>query len=302
MSCQLKAIALVLWTLVLMTSPSARAQVEQSSDSGHRHATTGELEYEVRGSGEPILLIHGAYFEDALVPIMNDEALAGYQRIHYHRRGFARSAGHDGIFTMEREAADALDLLRYLNIDRAHVVGYSSGGVVAVELARSAPEAVHALVLIEPALQLPGVRERAMPPFLARAFELYEAGDTAGAVDTFWQEISPSPEWRAAIEAGIPGVDSGQAMRNADLFFELEAKAVLAYPFDEFATESIDQPILSVFGSISAPRSVDQRQLVQSRLPQTEELVIENADHSLPMLRPHEIAEGIKEFLMRHPL
>jgi pimeloyl-ACP methyl ester carboxylesterase len=296
------AVILVLWMGALTISLPARAQVGPSSGGDGRHQTTGELEYEIRGRGEPILLIHGAYFEDALVPITNDEALAGYQRIHYHRRGFANSAGHDGAFTIEGEAADALALLQYLQIDRAHVVGYSSGGVIAFELARSAPDAVHTLILIEPALQLPGSIDRGMPPFLARSFEFYEAGDTSAAVDRFWQEVSPSAEWQAAVEAGVMGVDMNQAMRNADLFFELEAKAVLAYPFDQSKAELINRPILYVLGSLSAPRSAELRELVRVSLPQTEEILIENADHSLPMLRPREIAMGVNAFLMRHPM
>jgi hypothetical protein len=44
--------------------------------------TTGELEYEVRGDGDPILFIHGAFDEAALVPVR--DALDGYRRVLYH--------------------------------------------------------------------------------------------------------------------------------------------------------------------------------------------------------------------------
>ena len=49
-----------------------------------------ELEYDVRGTGEPVLLIHGAILADAFVPLLTQPALADdYRLIAYHRRGFA---------------------------------------------------------------------------------------------------------------------------------------------------------------------------------------------------------------------
>jgi pimeloyl-ACP methyl ester carboxylesterase len=257
--------------------------------------TTGRLEYKVVGVGEPVLFIHGAYFEDVLIPVINEPALSGYQRIHYHRRGYGDSIAHDGCFSMTQEAADAFDLLRHLNLEEAHVVGYSSGGVIAVELARSEPAAVQSLILIEPALQLPEGIRRGIPPNLAQAFECYGAGDTEGAVNAFWQMLS-GHDWRTVVTTALPnGID--QALRNARLFFELEAKAVLAYPFDAAAAATISQPILYLISSATAPHRAEMRKLFLSWLPQTSELLVRDADHALPLQQPHVIAAGINEFL-----
>ena len=47
-----------------------------------------ELAYEVVGSGEPMLLIHGAHLADALQPLVTEPALERFQRVRYHRRGW----------------------------------------------------------------------------------------------------------------------------------------------------------------------------------------------------------------------
>ena len=44
-----------------------------------------ELEYEARGAGDPLLLIHGAHIADAMRPLALEPALEGFQRITYHR-------------------------------------------------------------------------------------------------------------------------------------------------------------------------------------------------------------------------
>ena len=58
---------------------------------------SGELEYEVQGTGEPVLLIHGAILADAFRPLLTQSALADHYRLmSYHRRGFAGAAGIRG--------------------------------------------------------------------------------------------------------------------------------------------------------------------------------------------------------------
>ena len=53
----------------------------------HAKVNGVELEYEVVGSGEPMLFIHGAHIADALQPLVAEPALERFQRIRYHRRG-----------------------------------------------------------------------------------------------------------------------------------------------------------------------------------------------------------------------
>ena len=51
-----------------------------------------ELEYEVRGAGEPVVLVHGAFIADAFAPLVAEPVLSErYQLILYHRRGYAGS-------------------------------------------------------------------------------------------------------------------------------------------------------------------------------------------------------------------
>ena len=57
----------------------------------HAKVNGVELEYEVVGSGEAMLLIHGAHLADALQPLVAEPALERFQRIRYHRRGLGGS-------------------------------------------------------------------------------------------------------------------------------------------------------------------------------------------------------------------
>src|SRR5512142_1747448 len=112
-----------------------------------------ELEYELRGSGEPVLLIHGSHIARSFLPLLAQPALTRrYTLIRYHRRGFLGSSPARGAVSIEDQAADAQALLEYLHLSPAHVVGHSYGGSIALQLAVDAPNCVHSLVLLEAAL------------------------------------------------------------------------------------------------------------------------------------------------------
>lgn len=111
------------------------------------------LAYTERGSGSPVLLIHGTgTYSGTFAPVL-DELPDSLRAIAYDRRGFGASAGPLARGLGEH-VEDAAALLEALDARPATIVGSSGGGVLALRLAVARPEIVSALVLIEPAYQM----------------------------------------------------------------------------------------------------------------------------------------------------
>lgn len=113
--------------------------------------TADGLHYEERGSGAPILCIHGAGSSSALWTAAL-EALGRFGRaIAYDRRGYGRSERSDPLPPMSvgGHTEDALALLEALGATPAVIVGRSYGGQIGIDLALRHPEKVRALVLLE---------------------------------------------------------------------------------------------------------------------------------------------------------
>jgi 3-oxoadipate enol-lactonase len=86
-----------------------------------------ELEHEVHGTGEPVVLVHAGIVADFFQPLMAEPALRDHYRlVGYHRVGYAGSDRVAGTVSIEDQAAHCLALLRDLGIGRAHLVGHSS--------------------------------------------------------------------------------------------------------------------------------------------------------------------------------
>jgi pimeloyl-ACP methyl ester carboxylesterase len=262
-----------------------------------------ELEFEVTGAGEPVLLIHGALIAEAYAPLCLEPALnSRYRLVRYHRRGYAGSSPVRAPFSLAEQAADCRALLRQLGIERAHVVGHSSGGLIALRLALDAPEAVHSLVLLEPALlDVPSgaLVIEALGPVLER----YGAGDKEGAADGFLRWAIGS-DYRTWLDRLIPGAFQ-QLVADADTFFGVELPSMQEWRFTREDARRITQPVLGVFGAESGSiwagwNEVQER--VREWLPQTEPVVLAGANHALEERDPCGAAEAIAPFLARHPM
>ena len=111
---------------------------------GHmdRAALNGvELEYESRGAGEPVVLVHHGAGADWFKPLLDEPSLAGRHRVvRYHRPGYARSGPLVVPLTFAVEAVTFRGLMRHLGIDRAHVVGHSASGCIALQIALDVPD------------------------------------------------------------------------------------------------------------------------------------------------------------------
>jgi 3-oxoadipate enol-lactonase len=99
-----------------------------------------ELDYERSGAGPPLLLVMGmsGTREHWGAPFL-DELRGSFEVIAYDHRGVGASSRVRGPFTIAELAADAIGLLDALEIERAHVLGISMGGMVAQEIALARP-------------------------------------------------------------------------------------------------------------------------------------------------------------------
>jgi pimeloyl-ACP methyl ester carboxylesterase len=261
-----------------------------------------ELEYEVTGSGEPLLLI-SPVLTDGFLPFLSEPALADrYRLIRYHKRGWAGSTHTPPPVDIADHVVDAAALLEHLDLPRAHIAGHSSGGAIALQMALDRPEIVQTLVLLEPSLlTLPGAAaffQKAGP-----AFEAYAAGDHEKALSIFMSAVS-GLDWetcRAVVEERIPGAVA-DALKDADTFFGVELPALTRWRFSAESAAAISQPALSVLGNETQPLWVEIAGFLRSSLPSVEECRIEGVGHLLHIQRPEPVARGIARFLERHRL
>jgi pimeloyl-ACP methyl ester carboxylesterase len=263
-----------------------------------------ELEYEIKGAGEPVILMHAGVCAEWFKPLMTESALIGrFLVVRYHRVGYVGSSHVTGSVSIVQQAGHCLALMHSLGIGRAHIVGHSSSANIAIQLALDVPQAAHSLALLEPALyEVPSAKGPARA-FVASALEHYGAGNKARAVDTFMRGVC-GPNYLAPLEHAVPGALE-QAAADADTFFEQELPALRGWSFSRENASCITQPVLAVIGGKSdqvSPIWRERQELLLAWLPNVEPFVLPNATHLLHAENPGGMALGLADFFARHPL
>ena len=247
------------------------------------------------------MLIHPGIFVDWFAPLFQEPALTTrYRLVHYHRVGCAGSSHVTGRVTLAQYAAHARSLMEYLGIAQAHVVGHSSSGNVALQLALDAPDVVRSLAVLEPALMnVPSAATSRA--FVGTAMQLYRGGDTSGAIDTFLRGTC-GPDYRPTLDRALPGAFD-RYVADAWTFFEQELPALQQWSFTRDDARRIVQPALAVVGARSLeldPIWGERHQVVVGWLPNVEPFVLPGATHLLQVAHPRNMAKGLADFFGRH--
>ena len=108
-----------------------------------------ELNYDVRGSGPPVLFLHAFPLSSKMWDAQARALEGTHQAVRFDARGFGGTPPGDGLLTMERIADDAVALLDHLGISKATVCGLSMGGYAAFALVRRHPARLKGLVLAD---------------------------------------------------------------------------------------------------------------------------------------------------------
>jgi pimeloyl-ACP methyl ester carboxylesterase len=262
-----------------------------------------ELEYQMAGSGEAVLLIPPGPLADGFLPFLSEDAVAErYRLIQYHRRGQVGSSQATPPVSYAEQAGDAAGLLNHLGVGRAHVVGHSTGANVALQLALDRPQVVQTLALLEPWLtaspSAPAFFEQAAAPM-----EAYASGEKETAMAGFIS-LASGLDWetaRAVIDDCVPGAVA-QAIEDSDTFCGVDLPALSAWEFGSEDAAAISQPILSVLGAETGLLFVEGAALLRSWLAEVEDLTVENVGHLLQIQSPEPVARGIADFFSRHPI
>jgi len=251
-----------------------------------------DLYFEERGSGPPVLLIHGLAADADVWGASLDQLAQDHRVLAYDRRGYTRS-GQVPRGDFRRDGEDAAALLRALDAVPATVVGWSSGGIVALDLAVHHPGLVAGLVLLEPTLHAkkrPGVRHLAA--FL-KANLLRRVKDDRAATEAFLR-------WAFRHRTGATWYDRLPVhMRDALLANGPAAMSELGIGTGEHLNDeqiaAIACPAVVLVGELSDPLFARVSERTARLLSHARIERIEGAGHVIHLERPAEFVRAVRE-------
>jgi pimeloyl-ACP methyl ester carboxylesterase len=159
--------------------------------------------YEIHGTGQPLVLLHGAYMT---IDLMGEVVLAlaeTRQVIAVELQGHGHTAEIDRSITYEGMADDTAALLRHLGIDGADVFGFSMGGGVALQVAIRHPELVRKLVVASASYTSDGMH----PELLEMIPTLTPEAFAGSPIEEAYLRTAPNPDDFPTLVAKLKQLD-----------------------------------------------------------------------------------------------
>jgi 3-oxoadipate enol-lactonase len=252
------------------------------------------IAYEVRGSGPPVVLVHGLGYArwgwEPVVPALADE----FTVLTFDNRGIGASDVPEGPYSVRVMAGDVVAVLDAAGIDRAHLVGTSLGGMAAQEVAIGWPERVDRLVL---ACTTPGGGKAF--PLPDRTLRLMAEAAT----------LAPEVALRRFVENALADRTVTQRPDLVQRIYEKrvesppdpsgwQAQAAAGAAHDAFSRlHEIRAPTLILHGADDGV--VDQRNAVilERAIPNARLLLFPDAGHLFFWEKPERFVEAVRDFL-----
>ncbi|HQY66905.1 MAG TPA: alpha/beta hydrolase [Pyrinomonadaceae bacterium] len=223
------------FTAVLLTvfvSGVALGQ-QQKPVTGYAPVNGLKMYYEIRGEGEPLVLLHGAFMAiSGDWSVWINELAKTRKVIAVDMQGHGRTADIKRDITYENLAGDVAGLMDYLKVPKADVMGYSLGGGVAMEFAILHPDKVRKVVIISAPLRRDGW--------------VKEAND-------FW------PNFNVEMMKGTPAETEREVLNPVpnsfpDFFNHIKAAAIRPYDFGSEKLKATKAPFFFINGDADGVR------------------------------------------------
>jgi len=252
--------------------------------------TGSRIHFDDVGRGDAVLLLHGLGLDlrtwDAQVPVLAER----YRVVRLDLHGFGKSSPITGPYSHGELLGE---LLGYLEIERAHVVGLSYGGQIAAEFAQAYPERARSLVLVD--TDISGLPLKTLGPSLSKIFGVGKTDVEAAKRLWLNHEIFAAAREQPLVFARLEQMVSdysGWIFAHAGAGLERKPKPPTAE-----VLQDLRLPALVVVGQRDLPDFQDMSDEVVKRLPGARKVVLEGAGHLCNMEAPASFNRVLLEFL-----
>ncbi len=261
---------------------------------GRIQVENGELAYETRGEGAPVILLHGGILDSRMWDAEMTALEGVYTALRYDARGHGESSTPTERF---KHYEDLRTLMTTLGLPRASLVGLSGGGRIAVDFALTYPDLVENLVLVASGLSSLTMKDPFVLEHTKKLEEAGAAGDLPAAIERILRMWVDGPR-RAPEE-----VDQDVRRLCQELYTHTVTRHGLSgfTLMDELrAIERVGEltpRTLTLVGELDTSDIHDVADLIDGEARDARKLVVPGVAHMINLERPAEFSRILLDFL-----
>lgn len=257
-----------------------------------RHWIQVKLNYRTLGAGNPLIVMHGVFGSSDNWQSVGKVLAEGYKVFLVDLRNHGNSP-HSDEFTYEAMAKDVIELMDDEGLDKAHILGHSMGGKVAMHLATQFSERVNKLIVVD-------IAPKYYPPHHQQIFEGFHAVDlksleTRKDADEQMGKVISNFGVRQFILKNLNRTKEGNFEWKLNLSAIEKAIENVGKSIDEEV--SFDGACLFIGGSKSDYITPEDHDLIRSHFKSATIVSIKGAGHWVHAEKPEELIKSVSQFL-----
>lgn len=282
---------LTLVSVGCLTVPAAGYGNEMKA--GFAEVNSTKLYYEMKGSGSAVVFIHSGGFDRRTWDDQFSAFSDRYTVIRYDVRGYGKSPAPTKPYS---DDDDLYQLLKYLKVQKAHLIGLSMGGRIAIDFTLTHPDMVSSLIAVAPGLS-------GFP---------YSAEDTIELMKIVYS--IQNDDGTPAGEAWLRSAYNAAAMENPAVAAKLRPIAIensrvwlinIFFPRPPFPLavqrlSDIHAPTLLIRGDRDVPMITNIVETLEKKISGAKKVIIPGAGHMVNVEKPGEFNSAVLDFLSKH--
>ena len=261
-------------------------------NSGFAKVNDTKLYYEIMGEGHPLVLIHGGLMDRRMWDDQFNLFAKDYKVIRYDIRGYEKSQDPKDRFS---HVEDLFHLLKFLNIDKAYILGLSLGGMIAIDFTLEHPDIVDALIPAASALN--GYPYADAEKFESKFLAIFKAAKEEG-LDVAIELLMELPFF-VPVKHDIRTVRKMRTLikENFKTWSKDQEFYIWPSPPAIQILSDIKVPTLVVVGDHDVTDILGIADTLISKIVGARKVVINGAGHHVNMEKPKEFDRAVTDFL-----
>lgn len=251
-----------------------------------------KIYWQEHGAGEPLLLISGLGGTHQDWRRLLPELSAQYRVIVFDNRGAGATSFTDEAFSIPLLASDARAVLEAANVEAAHILGMSMGGMIAQEFALNYPEKTRSLIL---AVTNCGGRESV--PAQLEVYLALQGRGVATPEDAFWAMAPFIYDANTPRERLEQDLAAREGVFTKPENFMRQLQAITTWQGTHARLASVNAPTLILHGKNDRLIPCANSHVLAGQIPNAELVELDDASHIFMTDQPEKSAAALLNFL-----
>lgn len=242
------------------------------------------------GSGEPLLMLHGGESDKRQYGTLADHLANGIWGISYDQRDCGDTTCSNEPYSLRTLADDAVWLMDALGLDKAHVMGMSYGGMLALQIGLHHPDRVQSLIVGAAAYSHSGLTS----DFAQRLFGMTPEERRPHMIEAC---LSPEGQKNEVLVANMRRSLSTSSTRPGSMRMSVAAQHDMTG-----LAGRVSAPTLLIYGADDPLATVDNGIRLADEIPDSELAILEGARHSLTLEFAADTGRLVSDWVLGHRL